>query len=375
MRMVGLWLVLAGCYDLPKPVCGFRCGPSAACPARFTCAADGFCHADGTSQSCPVIDAAPEPIDRAPSLQQIIPAHDALDVSIETRVVATFTEAVLDVSASTFTLFPSDDTAHPVSALVTYDPVTNTARLIPDARLRWGTVYVAALGDAITDVRGHALDGPRSWSFTTQRDSEGPKLLSMTPPPGTTGLSVSPVLVLTFDEAVHFPFGAVLLATGGTSVGISPNAFAVPTLVFEPKNLVPYATYTLTLTNFVVDLFGNPLVNAPVITSFTTGPDTVVPAIVSVTPPDGGLVAPSTKPSVRFSEPVSGVSATSMTLATDTTSVPATVTYDATTLSARLTPLAPLAPGTGYTLRLSAAIEDAYGNALAPFTSSFLTNP
>jgi Bacterial Ig-like domain len=51
------------------------------------------------------------------------------------------------------------------------------------------------------------------------------------------------------------------------------------------------------------------------------------------------------------------------------------VTYDASTRTARLTPVAPLAPGTVYTLGLGPAIQDAVGNSLVPFTSSFVTTP
>lgn len=366
-------LVLAGCYDLPRPDCGFRCGDNDACPASYACAADGYCHPEGASQTCPAVDAGPDKVDRAPTVKQIIPAHDAVDVLIETRVVATFTEPVRDVSATSFTLVAEDSV--PVVAQVTYDPVEHTARIIPAERLRWSTVYVATLGEAIEDTRGQSLEGPRSWSFTTQRDDEGPRLLSIDPPPGTTALSVSPTLVLTFDEPVHFPFGGVLLGADGTSVGITPNAFAVSTIVFELANLPPNKLHTLTLTGFVVDLPGNALVNAPVTTTFTTGPDLVAPTVVSVTPADGqDLVGVATKPTVRFSEPVAGVSATTMTLSTGATAISATVTYDANTRTARLTPAAPLAPGTVYTLRL-AGIQDAYGNALVTFSSVFETAP
>jgi hypothetical protein len=375
MRVVVL-LLLLGCYDRPQPACGFRCGTGGACPASYTCATDGYCHADGTGQTCPVVDGGLEPVDRAPSLQQIIPAHDALEVSVETRIVATFTEPVLAVSAATFTLAPFDDSANAVAGHVTYDPVTRVARLVPDVRLRFSTRYVVTLADTITDARGQALDGARSWSFTTERDDEGPRLLSVDPPPGTPSVAVSPVLVLTFSEPVHFPFGAVVLVSNGMSVGISPNAFAISTLVFEPANLAPHTLHTLTLTEFVVDLVGNPLQNAPVSTTFTTDDDLVAPTVVFTSPPDGqDFVGVTIKPTARFSEPVTGISSTSVTLTTDTATIPATVTYDANTRTARLTPTAVLAAGTPYTMRLGPAIQDASGNSLAPFTWSFVTTP
>ena len=47
-----LALALLGCYDVPKPACGFRCGPSGACPEDYTCdPSDGRCHLNGAPPS------------------------------------------------------------------------------------------------------------------------------------------------------------------------------------------------------------------------------------------------------------------------------------------------------------------------------------
>jgi hypothetical protein len=56
-----LVLALPGCYDVPKPQCGFRCGPDESCPEDYTCDhADGRCHLDGSPASlvCGTVDAA-----------------------------------------------------------------------------------------------------------------------------------------------------------------------------------------------------------------------------------------------------------------------------------------------------------------------------
>ena len=43
---------LPACYDVPKPQCGFRCGPDGACPEDYTCSpTDGRCHLDGAPAS------------------------------------------------------------------------------------------------------------------------------------------------------------------------------------------------------------------------------------------------------------------------------------------------------------------------------------
>jgi hypothetical protein len=48
-RLVYLGLALiSACYDVPKPPCGFRCGPAGECPADYTCAAfEDRCHRVG----------------------------------------------------------------------------------------------------------------------------------------------------------------------------------------------------------------------------------------------------------------------------------------------------------------------------------------
>lgn len=58
--------IIAACYDVPEPDCGFICGPSEACPSGYTCADDHYCHRNGApvGLTCGAVDAAP-PIDAA----------------------------------------------------------------------------------------------------------------------------------------------------------------------------------------------------------------------------------------------------------------------------------------------------------------------
>jgi hypothetical protein len=67
--------IVAACYDVPAPDCGFRCGPDGACPDGYRCATDGVCHRSGAPANlvCATVDAAP-PID-API--------DAIDAEID----------------------------------------------------------------------------------------------------------------------------------------------------------------------------------------------------------------------------------------------------------------------------------------------------
>ncbi|WNB86359.1 Ig-like domain-containing protein [Cellulomonas sp. ATA003] len=100
----------------------------------------------------------------------------------------------------------------------------------------------------------------------------------------------------------------------------------------------------------------------------------VPPTVVERTPAvDGTEVSPMTDVIVRFSEPVTGVDASTIMLARAGTPIPATVEYDPDTLVATLDPDVELAGGTAYTVSLSSGVRDTRGVALAPVSWSFTT--
>jgi hypothetical protein len=59
--------IVAACYSVPTPDCGFICGPGGACPDGYTCADEQRCHRIGapTNLVCNTADAA-VPVDGAP---------------------------------------------------------------------------------------------------------------------------------------------------------------------------------------------------------------------------------------------------------------------------------------------------------------------
>jgi hypothetical protein len=59
--------IAAACYTIPRPDCGFVCGPGDACPDGYTCADDHRCHRNGAPPDlvCATVD-APLPIDASP---------------------------------------------------------------------------------------------------------------------------------------------------------------------------------------------------------------------------------------------------------------------------------------------------------------------
>jgi len=101
----------------------------------------------------------------------------------------------------------------------------------------------------------------------------------------------------------------------------------------------------------------------------------VAPTVTARTPANGARsVSQTANVTATFSEPVTGVSATTFVLRLGTTVIPAVVTFNATTRVATLNPNATLLADRTYTATLS-GINDIAGNPMVASTWSFLTGP
>jgi len=106
----------------------------------------------------------PPPADTTPpTVTARAPSPDAVNISPGTNVTATFSEAVTNVTPSTFTLRQGTTQ---IAAGVSFDAATRTATLDPSADLAAGAVYAVSLTSGIADLAGNPL-APLSWTFTT----------------------------------------------------------------------------------------------------------------------------------------------------------------------------------------------------------------
>lgn len=106
----------------------------------------------------------------APRVIKRTPAVNAVQVAVAGNVTATFSEAVVGVSATTFTL-RNATTGAAIRGTVSYNATTRTATLNPAVNLARGTRYIARLvggSTAIRDTQGTPLR-TGSWIFTTVR--------------------------------------------------------------------------------------------------------------------------------------------------------------------------------------------------------------
>ena len=104
----------------------------------------------------------------APAVTGTINADGATNVPVNTKVGATFSEAMdpLTVTKSTFTLKQGST---PVSGTITYSNVS--AVFVPANSLNYNTVYTATITTRVKDLAGNALTNNYTWSWTTGKST------------------------------------------------------------------------------------------------------------------------------------------------------------------------------------------------------------
>ncbi|MGY1641507.1 Ig-like domain-containing protein [Geodermatophilus sp. SYSU D00703] len=365
--------------------------------STYTAAAGGITDSAGLPLATTTwtFTTAPAPDTTAPAPTAVTPSSGASAVALDAPVTATFSEPVTGVDGSTLTLTGPDGA---VPATVTYDPASRVATLDPAAPLTPEAGHVATVTEGIRDAAGHAL-ARTSWTFTTgpAPDTAVPTVTGATPTDGTGGVPPDATVTATFSEPVTGvdPATMVLRPEGGGEAVPAAVRYDAGTraAVLDPSvDLAPGTRYTAGLGGEIEDPAGNRL--APVSWSFTTAapaptagtaaptttdrtpaPDRVRPTITGrSTGPGATGVAPDATVGLVFSEPVTGLGRSSVTLRSargDT--VPVELRIDPPTASVALVPTADLAPGTRYTVSVGTAVRDAAGNRFTGASWSFTT--
>ena len=202
-----------------------------------------------------------------------------------------------------------------------------------------------------------------------------PTVSTRSPLPGQTRIAQTANVTATLSRAVTGVSGTsfVLRTPSGTVVPavVSYNATTRVATLNPNATLAADTRYSASLTTAIKSAdFGVPLVSTT--WTFVTGPAPVV----SFRSPVPGAVGVSRVSNViaGFNEPVTGVSTTSVVLRSPSgATVPAVVSYNATTRRATLNPNATLAARTRYTFSLTSGIRDRAGNPLTASTVAFTT--
>jgi FtsP/CotA-like multicopper oxidase with cupredoxin domain len=311
------------------------------------------------------------------------PAPNATGVANNIRPTVTFNEAVTGVSNTTFTLKQG---ATAVPATVSYNATTRTATLTPTVALGNDKPYTLSLSTGIKSVSGGSV-AATSWGFIT---GPSPTVTGTNPAAGATGVGLGTTsartpLTATFSEAVT---GLPTTSASTTNFTLKQgNSTIASKVVYNPSTrvatltpdapLVADKTYTLSLTNAIKDVAGNPL--ATKTWTFITGPAPAVTARTPAVNATGVSRTANITATATFSEAVTGLPTNAAASAnftikrTNGAAFTSVASYNSTSRVATLNPGGTLLANTQYTVTLSSGIKDTAGNLLAPVTWTFTT--
>lgn len=227
-----------------------------------------------------------------PTVTLNVPSTGASAVPLNTKITATFSEA-MDAStfiSANFTLTGPGIT--PVAGNVSYAAGAKTATFTPTTpvTLAASTVYTATITSAVTDLAGNTLSGnsgvfPASsnfvWTFTTGtvNDATAPTVALISPALSATNICLQKSVNATFNEAMDpltLTTATFTLQKSGSPLGpllSGTVAYDAPSKVatLNPTAALLASTqYTATITKGANDLAGNALAAAKIWT-FTTG--------------------------------------------------------------------------------------------------------
>jgi Ice-binding-like/Bacterial Ig-like domain len=359
--------------------------PAAGLPANTVCTATVTTAAKDTSgvplaadfswtfTTAAVADVTP------PTVTGTVPANGATNVAINTKVGATFSEAMspATITATTFTLMQG---ATAVAGAVTYTGVS--AVFTPASELAANSTYTATITTGATDLAGNMLAASYVWSWTTAAaaDTTPPTVTGTIHVNGQTNVPINTAVGATFSEAMN-PLtitnaNFILTATAsGTAVAGVVSYSGVSALFMPLSNLAPSTNYTVTVKGGiggVADLAGNVMVSDFTINWTTAAAaDTTPPTVTATTNGNGTTGVPvNTKVGATFSEGMNPLTVTNanftMKATVSGTAVAGTVSYSGA--NAVFTPASNLAPSTNYTVTINGGVggvTDLAGNPMA----------
>ncbi len=214
--------------------------------------------------------AAPDAV--LPTVISTDPANLAVNVALNKKIVATFSETMDPVTITTATFTLQQGTT-PVAGTVTYAGTAGT--FTPAANLAANTTYTATITTGAKDLAGNAMAVNYVWSFTTGAglDAVPPTVISTDPENNATGVPLNQFITAFFSEAMD-PL-TITTVTYTLKQGLTPVSGTVSYAgtggTFVPEaGLAANTTYTATITTGAKDLAGNAMAS-DYVWQFTTG--------------------------------------------------------------------------------------------------------
>ena len=297
------------------------------------------------------------------------PVNKATNIAINSTISSTFNVA-MDPSSITNSTFTLKQGTTNVAGTASYSGMT--ASFTPAADLSPNTLYNATITTGVMNTAGTSTAKNFEWTFTTGAiaDIILPTVTISSPADDETGIALNQAITVTFSEPVdHTTLTDVTFKLRqGTKIIEGEITYSGNVATFTPdEDLSPNTAYTLTVTDGVKDISGNPMANTHSI-SFTTGAaaDAQLPMVNATDPMNNATnVARNKVISVVFSEKMdaSTINATNLVVAAGGNAVTGTVRYSGTT--ATFTPSMELGASTTYVATIKTGAKDLAGNGLA----------
>lgn len=358
---------------------------------------------DGSSESGSSGGSSGVPDNTVPTVTTMSPGEDTAGIATNTRLTATFSEAMspADINTDNFRLTDGSVAGDGVTLIlypgaVSYDATNKIAVFTPTGGLVPNTRYIATVVTGIKDTAGNPLTTDFAWDFTTggTPDSTAPTVTSTS----VGGVATNQKIRATFSEEMNsltlIPANFTVTGPGATPVSGAVTYHDRTAIFTAANNLAANTTYTATITTGARDLAGN--ASQANTWSFTTtaGADATAPVVNSTDPANAASgVAISSTINVSFNEPMDPVTITTANfMVTGPGGIPVmgTVAFDVSNNTATFTrhqhlitpvdfhptPVSYLDSGTTYTVALTTGAMDMAGNPVASdLVWSFTTAP
>lgn len=275
------------------------------------------------------------------------PANNATNVSVNTKITATFNTCI-DMSTINTSSFMLTSNGFALPGSYAFDGTSYTVSFTPSSPLDYNGVYIVLISDTVKGTKGESFAGASWGLFTRAAPDITPPVTTPSVAAGTYNTAQS--VVLTCDDGANSTGCA---ATYYTIDGSTPTTSST---VYN--GAINIASSTL-LKYFSVDVDNNS--EAIKTTDYVI--DSTPPTITGNTPSATGVPLTSTI-SVSFDEPILESTLISNNFSIDN-GVTGTITFDTTNNTATLTPGERLECNTLHTVSVTTGITDLAGNALA----------
>jgi large repetitive protein len=315
----------------------------------------------------------------APIITSLAPTDTSTNIGTNAVVSFNFNKAInpVSVSANTVQLL-AGTTVQPISSM-SFNSSFTRVTLTPIQPLPANTLMTLTI-NGVTSQAGKAVATKTTHFTTGGLDFTQPFVINSSVVSGQQNVPVNSAFSMQFNKPMDIgsfdPTETLLVDLNGagvvaTSVSWSADqttVFLVPTSPLRVGDEYELESFNLT------DLSGNLQQGFAIVFFAAFTPNTVPPTVVNTSPENTQTQVPiNSIVDILFSEPIQPTSISQVSLKNGATAVPVTATFSNANKLLTLTPGAPLAQNTTYTLTIT-GVKDTAGNAMtSTVTNTFTT--